>query len=246
MLSNLSFTSALKNTDLMSNQYREKPLSYCSCQHRWQRYNHSCYGRYNIQKPIQLAKATAKRHCEFIAGRYCAIQAIRRLQRSPWGNRRQQIGLYPDRSPLWPKGIIGSISHSKDRAMAVVGSIQSYAGLGIDCESLLTDSVARDIGDLILTPLEQELLLKRVMEYGFMVTLAFSAKESLFKALSPSVSPINSFHDFSIASISASKLILQPTKRFNDHGCQATAFSIDYIKLSRDVITMATITRPDS
>jgi len=244
LLKNISFTSALANSDLTSEKNRDSQLSYCGCQYKWQHYNHTCYARYDIQRPNKLANATAKRHCEFIAGRYCAIRAIQSLRQPPNSVSQTQIPMQPDGRPLWPEGIIGSISHSGDRAMAVVGSADSYTGLGIDCETLLTDSAAKEIADLVMEPLEKELLLDRHPEYGLLLTLAFSAKESLFKALWPSLSSVKSFHDFSIYSISASKLILRPTKRLNSNWSGATAFSIDYIKQSKHVVTMAAITSP--
>lgn len=171
---------------------------------------------------------------------------MEKLCRSAKKPDKSQLLIQQDRSPLWPKGIIGSISHSSDRAMAVVGKVDSYAGLGIDCESLLTDSAAREIIDLVLQPLEIELLLSQhlelKLEFGPLVTLAFSAKESLFKALSPSVANIESFLDFTIHSIRSDKLILTPHKRLNDNWPTATEFSIDYIKQPKNIVTLAAIT----
>ena len=219
--------------------------SYSSCDYSWQHYNHDCYKRYGIQRPAELANATARRHCEFIAGRHCASQAIQSLQQSPDSASQAQIPMQPDRSPRWPGGIIGSISHSDGRAMAVVGSADKYAGLGIDCETLLTDSGATEITDMVLEPLEKALLLNRQGDFGFLLTLAFSAKESLFKALSPSFTVVKSFHDFSIYSISANKLILRPTKRLNGNWSETTEFRIDYTRQEKQLLTMAVITTPD-
>lgn len=124
----------------------------------------------------------------------------------------------------------------------MIGSADNYIGLGIDCEIILTESAAVEIADLILDPLEKALLLDQQLEYGLMLTLVFSAKESLFKALSPSLSNVISFHDLSICSISESKLVLRPTTRLNGNWFGESAFSIDYIKQSKYVVTMAAIT----
>jgi enterobactin synthetase component D len=242
LLSNTSFIPTFTSPKSAVCKSSSSQLSYCICNHNWQHYNQNCYARYGIQQPKELAMATAKRHCEFIAGRYCASQAIKNLGQPPNSNSETQILIQPDRSPLWPKGIVGSISHSRNQAIAVVGNADSYLGLGIDCESLLTDAAAREIADLVLQPLERELLLNRHVELGFLVTLAFSAKESLFKALSSSVSNINSFHDFVIHNISDENLTLLPSKRLNGNWPTATAFSIDYIKQPESIITLAAIT----
>lgn len=245
MLKNLAFTTALTHPALAPFKNRKSRLSYCGCNHSWQQYRQTCYAHYGVQQPPELTNARAKRHCEFIAGRYCATRAIQKLQLSPDSPRQTEIPIQLDRSPLWPKGIIGSISHSGDRAMAVVGSTDNYIGLGIDCEILLTDSAAVEIADLILNPQEKVLLLNQQLEYGLLLTLAFSAKESLFKALSPSLFRVKGFHDFSICSISESKLVLRPTTGLNSNWSGASAFSIDYIKQSKYVVTMAAITESD-
>lgn len=242
LLKNISFTSALLRLGY-------DQLEYCTCNHNWQDYSQTSYAHYGIQQPKELAKATAKRHCEFIAGRYCASQAIKNLDQPPNSNSETQILIQPDRSPLWPKNIVGSISHSRNQAIAVVGNADSYLGLGIDCESLLTDAAAREIADLILRPLERKSLFNRELdlklEFGGLVTLAFSAKESLFKALSPSVSTIKSFHNFAIQNISANKLTLLADKRLNSSWPGAKEFSINYIKQPNSIVTMTAITAED-
>lgn len=242
MLNNVSFTSAPLR--LGNDQ-----LEYCTCNHSWQDYSQTSYAHYGIQKPDELASASAKRHCEYIAGRYCANQAIQRLCHPSNCSDETQVLMQPDHSPLWPKGIVGSISHSDDRAMALIGKADNYAGLGIDCEDLLADLAAREIADLILRPVERKLLFNRELdlelEFGGLVTLAFSAKESLFKALSPSVATIKNFHDFAIQNISANKLTLQADKRLNSSWPTAKEFSINYIKQPNSIVTMTVITAED-
>lgn len=242
MLTNICDISGFFNPESAAFTLNNNQLSCCACIHNWQHYNQTCYARYGIQQPKELANATAKRHCEFIAGRYCAKQAIKKLYQPPNNISETQVPIQPDRSPLWPQGIVGSISHSNNQAMAVVGKVPSYAGLGIDCETLLTDSAAQEIADLVLQPLERELFLDRQLGVGFLVTLAFSAKESLFKALSPSVTTIKSFHDFAIQNISADKITLLASQRLNNNWPTRKTFSIDYIKQPESLVTMAVIT----
>jgi enterobactin synthetase component D len=233
-----SFTSS--GTECIS--FNSRRLVFSSCDFSWQHYSQNSYKYYGVKQPCELANATAKRHSEFIAGRYCAIQAIKRLCYKPISVGQSQVTMQPDRSPLWPEGIIGSISHSSERAIAVVGSARDYVGLGIDCENLPTDTASPDITDLVLKPREQALLLARDQDYPFLLTLAFSAKESLFKALFPSVSALTNLHDFSICSISAKKLALSPSTTISDHWPSKTEFTIDYTEQSGHILTMATVT----
>ncbi|PXG03701.1 4'-phosphopantetheinyl transferase, partial [Brucella abortus] len=97
-----------------------------------------------------------------------------------------------DHAPIWPPGMVGSISHSKGCAIAVAARQSRYLGLGIDIERLQTESSARKIAPQILGESE----LRQLPEAGraFLVSLAFSAKESLFKALYPAVQQFQSFH----------------------------------------------------
>lgn len=130
--------------------------------------------------PPQLLQAAARRRAEFIAGRRCVAEAIRHLT-----GQRVFPGMGEDRAPIWPEGVIGAISHSRDRAIALAGSNSRFCGIGIDIEKLLIEEEARDIAPQALTANERHSLGKDIDP--FMTGLIFSAKESLFKALYPTV-----------------------------------------------------------
>jgi len=76
--------------------------------------------------------AVAKRKGEFAAGRHCARLALARLQISAPAILQDANGC-----PLWPKGSVGSISHTKDFIISVVGRSSQVASLGVDVDSLL-------------------------------------------------------------------------------------------------------------
>lgn len=130
--------------------------------------------------PAQLQRAVPRRKAEFLAGRRCAAEAIRRLT-------GQAIfpGMGDDRAPIWPEGVVGAISHSGDRAIALAGPGSRFCGIGIDIEKLLSEEEARDIASQALTANERHNLGNDIGP--FMTGLIFSAKESLFKALYPTV-----------------------------------------------------------
>ncbi len=130
--------------------------------------------------PPQLLNAAQRRKAEFIVGRRCAAEATRRLT-----GYAVFPGMGEDRAPIWPEGIIGAISHSHGRAIALAGSSQRFRGIGIDIERLLTEEEARDIAPQALTANERHNLGNDIDP--FMTGLIFSAKESLFKALYPTV-----------------------------------------------------------
>lgn len=144
--------------------------------------------------PEQLIRASPRRKTEFVAGRRCAAAAIRDLT-----GQEVSPGIGEDRAPIWPEGIIGAISHSHDRAIALAGCSRRFCGIGVDIERLLTEEVARDIAPQALTPRERRSL--GTVVDPFVVGLIFSAKENLFKALYLSV---RSFFPFEAAELSAS------------------------------------------
>lgn len=135
--------------------------------------------RFGIEMPSP-SNAAPRRRAEYLAGRRCAGEALRRLtgeQRFPPSGA--------DRAPIWPHHTVGSITHCNWQALALVGRANCYRGLGIDLEQRLSDSQARELMPMILTDRESRHWGSRVN--AFLVSLTFSAKESLFKALYPLV-----------------------------------------------------------
>ena len=120
----------------------------------------------------QLQHAGRKRKAEHLAGRIAAVHALREFgfkYAPPVGERRQ---------PLWPAGLYGSISHCQATALAVV----SHQPTGIDIEEIFSAQAAEELKDSIMTPAEYELLVVSNLPFSVVLTLAFSAKESAFKA----------------------------------------------------------------
>lgn len=124
----------------------------------------------------QLADAGRKRKADHLAGRIAAMHAL---------NERTIPAIGPSGEPLWPEGVSGSITHSGTQAMAVV--TQHPALIGIDCEAILPENEAREIKDGIIDEQEERVLCRAGYPFALALTLAFSAKESLFKALFPQV-----------------------------------------------------------
>jgi enterobactin synthetase component D len=130
---------------------------------------------------IPLTHGVAKRQAEFLAGRVCAREALRRLNGS-----EVVPAVGADRAPQWPAGVSGSITHGKNWAAAIVANSSDCRGLGLDVENLLSSERAARLQEEILTPAElRRASLLDPEQLGLLVTLTFSLKESLFKALYP-------------------------------------------------------------
>jgi 4'-phosphopantetheinyl transferase EntD len=130
-----------------------------------------------------VARAVPKRRAEHAAGRACAREALAALGEKPVAIPRDNA----DRgAPVWPKGVIGSITHCDGyRAAAVARSAQILA-LGIDAEpdGPLPEGV---LGAIHSTDRERAALAELTAAEPAIHwdRLLFSAKESVYKAWHP-------------------------------------------------------------
>jgi 4'-phosphopantetheinyl transferase EntD len=118
-----------------------------------------------------LGAIPARRH-EFALGRTCARRALQQLGVTPLA-----IGVGEHREPLWPAGVVGSITHCSSFCAAAVVADGALRGLGIDVED--RQVLPQETTELIMTPGEHA-----TVEPGSEIVL-FSAKEAVFKAWWP-------------------------------------------------------------
>ncbi|HYP97884.1 MAG TPA: 4'-phosphopantetheinyl transferase superfamily protein [Polyangiaceae bacterium] len=119
-----------------------------------------------------VASAVPKRRNEFLQGRQCARAALRRL-----GLPTGPILVGSKREPLWPEGVVGSITHCDDRCAAVVTRSRAYAGVGIDLEP--AKELERAVAGRVATLAEMQAL--PALSPLLAARLVFSAKESFYK-----------------------------------------------------------------
>lgn len=147
----------------------------------------------DIRFPQFLHDAVPKRVAEYLAGRLCAQQALLQL-----GIRDVQTASGENRAPLWPAGVRGTITHSHDLAMAMVAQSDSCLGIGVDIEHFLTPQQEFELQGTVLHPLELLQFSALKHQIRCPLTLIFSAKESIFKALYPLV---HQYFDFKAAAL---------------------------------------------
>jgi len=123
-----------------------------------------------------LVNAVAKRRAEFSAGRRAAHEALTALGVPP-----APLLPSPKRDPRWPDGVVGSIAHSGEWAIAAVARAGEPHGVGLDLEpdAPLRERLAR----MILTPAERER--PPWNAGGHWLRRAFVAKEAVYKAQYP-------------------------------------------------------------
>lgn len=122
--------------------------------------------------PAELARAKTSRQREFIAGRWCASRVLALL------GVTGSVGRRDDRSPTWPIGVAGSISHTRELAVAAGGRLDA---LGIDLEPMLSADALRDLRSDAIDDGEWAVL----GEDPALAAALFSAKETIFKHQHP-------------------------------------------------------------
>ena len=122
-------------------------------------------------------RAAARRRREFTAGRNCARRALAEL-----GAPAGPLLAGDNREPLWPPGVVGSITHTADYCAAAVAWRDVIGGLGIDAE--LHQPLPDGVGAMVCTPSERDWIAS-APDGTHWDTVVFCAKESVFKAWFP-------------------------------------------------------------
>jgi enterobactin synthetase component D len=150
---------------------------------------------FGVPLPVELHAASQKRQAEFVAGRFCAVKAMQRLG---W-TEAVVLPAGPNRAPLWPAGMVGSITHTAKFVSAAVASTRDLRSVGIDSEAVMNYRLMCDVSSTIMCGDEWVV---RSCESGIgrevFTTLVFSAKESIFKCLFSAVNTIFDFTDVEI------------------------------------------------
>jgi 4'-phosphopantetheinyl transferase EntD len=141
-----------------------------------------------------VGQAVDKRRREFTTARACVREAFCQLGLPP-----SALTNGPRGEPLWPKGIVGSITHCDGyRACAIARSTQ-MATIGIDAEphAALPDGVLSEVA----TAQELSWLKDRTRDAPGVHwdRLLFSAKESVYKAWFPLAKRWLGFEDAAVA-----------------------------------------------
>ena len=136
--------------------------------------------------------AVQKRRREFAAGRLCARKALKQL-----GVPETSILAREDRTPQWPVGVVGSITHTGNWCAVVVGMQEHIRGVGVDVE--IATPLKDKLFDRVCTPSELQWLASLPeAERGKMGKLIFSAKECAYKSQYPLTQTYLGFHAMSV------------------------------------------------
>ncbi|KOV85410.1 4'-phosphopantetheinyl transferase [Nocardia sp. NRRL S-836] len=144
--------------------------------------------RFDDEQPVDLfpeeealvANAVAKRRAEFGTARWCAREAMTRLGVTP-----APVLPGPKREPLWPEGVVGSLTHCLGYRAAALAHSTDFQTIGIDAEP---HAAAPDgVLEAIAVPAELARMagLRTADPKICWDRLLFSAKETTYKAWFP-------------------------------------------------------------
>lgn len=174
-------------------------------------YRDELFLQHQIDMPCAIAQAMPKRKAEFLAGRLSARAAcISHCSLSP----NIQIGIGPLRAPQWPVGINGSISHcylpsGEGIALAACGSCNKL--IGIDAEVIFSPQLAAETAEQFTDETERALIqsVQITHDYQVVLTAVFSAKETFFKAVAPTLGYYFDFDVIKLIAIKKASLIFK-------------------------------------
>jgi 4'-phosphopantetheinyl transferase EntD len=138
-----------------------------------------------------LGGAVAARLAEFATARHCARLALRRIG-APVG----PILRGPKREPVWPAGIVGSITHCTGYRAAAVAHAADMLTIGIDAEP--HEAIRDRVVERIMREEERAWLAEAPTGIHW-DRVIFSVKESVYKAWFPLAQAWLGFEDASVA-----------------------------------------------
>ncbi len=143
-------------------------------------------GLLKAEEPLVEGAAQARVE-QFTAGRVCARVALGRLGVAS----RTPILRGEDRTPIWPPGFVGSITHTDTWCAAAVARADELRSIGIDLEP--ATPLKEALWRRVCTPRERDWL-AGLSEPGLTGKVLFSAKESVYKCQYPITTQFLGFH----------------------------------------------------
>jgi len=124
-----------------------------------------------------LGRAVDRRRREFVTGRACSRRALARL-----GLPATAVASGARGEPLWPSGVVGSITHCDGYRACAVARSSDVRALGVDAE--VQAPLPEQVLDIVTSPAERHALAAHPDGPPW-DRLLFSAKEAVFKAWYP-------------------------------------------------------------
>jgi len=175
--------------------------------------------------------ARQKRQNEFATGRRCAEALLKRMGNS------EQVWVNPDRSPEWPAGFVGSISHSNSWTWATIGRNTDVKSIGIDTEKVVSRETQQQVSSDIASDSEWIVANDIGLSAEQIFTLVFSAKEAFYKCCYPLTKQYFGFEQAFVESVSKNSLQITMTDSNPNFGDLPTSLEVHFLAISSDIFT---------
>ena len=181
----------------------------------------------------ELPGASPRRRRAFLAGRLCAEMALREAS-----GASAHVARHADGDPVWPEGWCGAIAHGEHLAIAAVTPRSRANGLGIDVERCVDASARAAVEQVCSTPAERRAIAASAAPEAF-ATLVFSAKESYYKAVFPTIRAFVDFHEVELAEVDwrERRFLVRPTSARGSDGAALPSLRGTFQWLGADLVT---------
>jgi 4'-phosphopantetheinyl transferase EntD len=128
----------------------------------------------------ELRTHSPARAGEFLAGRAAARKALEKLNPAL---AQEPVFRSTTGAPIWPQGVVGSISHKANVAVAAVAKKVDHAALGIDLQEKISGERDQKLLHRICDDTEKALIKSLKVQEENLGAWVLSAKEAGYKAL---------------------------------------------------------------
>ena len=180
---------------------------------------------------LEFSCNATKRQREFAAGRSCAAVLLNR-----W-DIAEEVGVAKDRSPIWPDGFVGSISHSDRWVWAAVAKSEDRPAIGIDTEIVVSPETSDLLDNDIVSSSERSVIESLGLSPQVAFTLAFSAKEAFYKCWYPITKTFFEFKQVAIQSCTTDTIRIVTLNSNPNYKISPAWLDVHFLATDSDVFT---------
>jgi 4'-phosphopantetheinyl transferase EntD len=121
-----------------------------------------------------------------------AARIVARRLMAQMGQLQQAVPRSASGAPVWPAGLVGSLAHNSQVAVAALARRMDFSSLGIDVEA--AEPLEAGLLNLVVTPTER----KAIADDPCGGRLLFAIKEAVYKAANPLDGVFLEHHDVEV------------------------------------------------
>jgi len=182
---------------------------------------------------LETASRLGRRRSEFAQGRACLHGLLEEM------GETRKVGSADDRSPIWPGGFVGSLSHSDAWIWGCVARETELVSIGIDTELVASRTLRQDVQDTVATESEWSLVRQSGLTPEEAFTLVFSAKEAFYKCWHPLVKTYFDFFDVEVVALTPTTLSLKALSTHPGYGSGPDVLKVRYLKHQSSIFSAA-------